>query len=197
MNEVLTKLGVSPAIQSLFNIRGDLRFDYGDGLEHYFEGGHLVPASQNLWKGGSELAMQVILAPSVMELICFMALNAHRFSDPQNLLLLATGNSCSPDKLHWIRSTYRQRKFILAYGKDPLGCLTDIKVAMGLRGRTVAITWSDQRFNFTTAKRNFYIDQELVSLREFERQAATGLRARALKPYRFNTWLEQLKNDER
>ena len=62
MNELLTKLGVSLQVQALFNIKGDLLFDYGDGVEHYFERGHRLPSTQHLWRAGSDLAMQVILS---------------------------------------------------------------------------------------------------------------------------------------
>jgi hypothetical protein len=35
MNDLLTKLGVFKQIQALFNICGELVFDYGDSYEHF------------------------------------------------------------------------------------------------------------------------------------------------------------------
>jgi hypothetical protein len=195
MNKLLTKLGVSAEIQALFNIQGELRFDYGDSFEHFYQGGHRIPTTQNLWRAGNELAAQVIISSSVMELIAFMSLNVQKFPDPENLFFIATGNNCHPAKLHWIRSAFKKRKFILVYGNDLLSRLTDIKVATGLRDKSTILSWSDPLVEFTTGNRNFRIEQNRVSLAAFERLAGIRTHIRTGKPFPHNTYLEQLIYD--
>jgi hypothetical protein len=192
MNEQLTMLGVSAEIQALFNIRGELRFDYGDSFEHFYEGCHRVPTTQNLWRGGNDLAAQLIIAPSVMESISFMALNAQKFPDRENLLFIAAGNNCSSAKLQWIRSCYKKRKFMLINGNDLLGRLSDIKIATGLRGKSPVLSWSEPFVRFQTGNRDFLMAQDLVSLAAFERKAGIRTQIRTAKPFPHNTYLEQL-----
>jgi hypothetical protein len=192
MNGLLTKLGISEEIQALFNIQGELRFDYGDSFEHFYDGGHRVPTTQNLWRAGNELAPLVIIAPSAMELISFMSLNVQKFPDRDNLLFIATGNNCNSAKLKWIRSSYTKRKFTLVYGNDLLGRLSDIKTATGLRGKSTILSWSEPFVLCTIGGRNFKLEQDVVSLAAFERQAGIRTLIRTAKPFPHNTYLEQL-----
>jgi hypothetical protein len=195
MNELLTKLGVSAEIQALFNVSDDLHFDYGDSCEHYFDRGHLVPASKNLWRAGNELAAQVIIGSSVMELIAFMKINNRRYSDPGNLCFIATGNNWHPAKCKWIRSSFKKRKFTLVFGNDLTGRLCDIKVAIALRSKSARMTWSEPYVHFTTGNRTFELEQDAVSLAAFERQAGIRTHIRTVKPFPYNTYLEQLTYD--
>ncbi|MDB5143357.1 MAG: hypothetical protein JWQ66_2070 [Mucilaginibacter sp.] len=192
MNEILTRLGVSAEIQALFNIQQELRFDYGDSFEHFYEGGHLVPTTQNLWRAGNELAALLIIAPSAMELISFMSLNVRKFPDRENLLFIAMGNNCNTAKLQWIRSRYKKRKFILVYGNDLVGRLSDIKIATGLRGKSTMLSWSESFVFCSIGNRNFKLEQDQISLAAFERQAGIRTLIRTAKPFPHNTYLEQL-----
>lgn len=195
MNELLTKLGVSEEFQALFNVPDDLRFDYGDSYEHYFDCGHLVPASKNLWRAGNELAAQVIIGSSVMELIAFMKINSRRFSDPEHLFFIAAGNNWHPAKSKWIRSSFKKRKFILVFGNDLIGRLTDIKVATSLRAKSVRLTWSHHCVSFSTERSTFELEHEAVSLAAFERHSGIRTHIRTVKPFPHNTFLDQLKYD--
>lgn len=195
MNKLLTKLGVSAEIQALFNVRGDLRFDFGDSYEHYSDYAHLVPNSGNLWRCGDELAGHVIIAFSVMELIAFISINNRKFPNPDNLFFIATGNNCHPHKFNWIRSSFKKRKFTLVFGNDLTGRLWDIKVATALRHKSARMTWSEPCVHFTTGNSTFGLEQDTVTLAAFERHAGIRTLIRTLKPFPYNTYLEQLQYD--
>jgi hypothetical protein len=195
MNTLLTKLGVSPEIQALFNIGEELLFDYGDGFEHFYATGHKIPITQNIWRAGNELATQVIISASVMELISFIALNGQKFHEPGNLFFIAMGNNYQLAKLKWIRDSLKKRKFILVHANDLLGRLMDIKAATGLKDKSTTLSWSDPFVQFVIAGRSFKIEQDLVSLAAFERQAGIRTHIRTSKPFPFNTYLEQLIYD--
>ena len=61
MHPYLTRLGVLPEVQALFEDsyhtagHGDLIFDYGDAVEHYGMAFHKIPVSNHCWLAGKAI----------------------------------------------------------------------------------------------------------------------------------------------
>jgi hypothetical protein len=195
MNPLLTTLGVSPEIQALFGVGEQLTFDYGDSAEHFSSGRQKLPNSRNIRCSGNDTAPQVVVTPGVMDAVAFMTLNIQKFIEPENLLFIAIGNRCNSDRLQWIGSSFKKRKIILVFPNDLTGRLTDIRIATDIRNKPVKFTWSDPFVRFETGTRSFRIDGDLVSLAAFERHAGIRTQMKTIKPFRYNSFLEQLIYD--
>jgi len=179
----------------LFRIHNDLKFDFGDGFEEFGIGLHRIPTTANLWCAGNELGSQVIVTPSVMEGVAFLAMNPQKFPNTNELFFIAIGNNYRETKMNRIRSACKKRKFTLVFGNDLVGRLTDIKVATALRGKSCTLAWSEPSVTIKTPQRSVRMKQEDVSLAAFERLAGIRTHIRTAKPAFYNTYLEQLKSD--
>ena len=192
MNPVLTALGVPEAVQAFFNVN-ELLYNYGGHFEHFGAGFHRVPTTPNIWLAGKDLPREVIITSTAMESIAYLSVNLHRYPDLDTLSFIALGNLPHYGQLQWIKAHYPKRKFTLVFGKDLLGRLADIRVAAGLKNRTVRLLRSDIQIQITCNNEVYGFDQENLSLSAFEK--ASGLRTgfRTAKPKDFDTYLEQLK----
>ncbi|CAM3797294.1 hypothetical protein MUGA111182_10330 [Mucilaginibacter galii] len=193
MNELLTRLGVPPALQAWFDCEKETVFDYGGAKEIFAAGFHKVPTTVNLWLGGNRSASEVVITHSVMEAIAFLTLHAGHYPRRDTLSFIATGNLPGMAQLQWIRQNFKKRKFTLVFGNDLLGALTDIKVAAGLKGQDtrLLLTGDDVRIQMKTQMRILSVPQ--VSLYAFEKAFGLRMGIRTRKPPVASTFLDQLK----
>jgi len=192
MNSVLTGLGVPQEVQAFFNIH-ELLFTYGEHFEHFDTGFHRVPTTQNIWLAGKDLSREVIITSTAMEAIAYLSVNLYRYPDLDALSFIAIGNLPHPGQLNWIKANYPKRKFTLVFGKDLLGKLADIRIAAGLKKKTIRLLRSDIQIQIMCDNKMYGFDQDNLSLSAFEK--ASGLRTgiRTCKPKEFDTYLDQLK----
>ena len=181
MNPLLTKLGVPKEVQTFFNI-DELLFAYGEHFEHFDAGFHRVPTTQNIWLAGKDLSREVIITSTAMEAIAYLSVNLHRYRDLDGLSFIAIGNLAHPGQLSWIKANYPKRKFTLVFGKDLLGKLADIRIAAGLKEKTIRLLHSGIRVQIMCDNKQYGFDQDNLSLNAFEK--ASGLRTgiRTCKP---------------
>ncbi|NHA03247.1 hypothetical protein G7092_05560 [Mucilaginibacter sp. HC2] len=197
MNALLTRLGVSPEIQAFFNIGGELLFHYGDTREHYGEGFHKIPTTENLWVAGNETANEVIVSYSAMEAMAFIAINRARYANLQQLAFVAIGNQLQQGQVDWLRQTFPKRRFTLLFGKDEIGHLTDIKVAAGIRNTTIHIYHTGQSRQVIIDHKGKLVISKYgeVSLNRYKQAFHIRDRIRTRKPIQSLTFLDQLKYD--
>ncbi|HTI58947.1 hypothetical protein [Mucilaginibacter sp.] len=195
MNRLLTRLGVSPEIQAFFKVSAKLYFSYGDQQEHYGEGLHTVPSTQNLWVAGSHHATHVIVTYSVIEAMAFITLNRHRFPRLEQLAFIAIGNRWYPEQGNWIRQNFKGRKFTLVFGKDLIGHITDIKVAAGIKNIAISVFHSENGIVICRGSQSHIFKQEQATLHAFQEAFGIRPRFRTGKPVQSLTFLEQLKYD--
>ena len=192
MNPILTGLGVPKEVQAYFNIH-ELLFTYGEHFEHFDTGFHRVPTTQNIWLAGKDLSREVIITSTAMEAIAYLSVNLHRYPDLDALTFIAIGNLPHQEQLKWITSHYPKRKYTLVFGKDLLGRLADIRVAAGLKNKTIRLLRSDSKIQISCNNQQYEFEPDNLSLSSFEK--ASGLRTgyRTAKPKDFDTYLNQLK----
>jgi hypothetical protein len=193
MNSILKRLGVPPDIQAFFNCP-ELIFNYGGDAEHFGLDFHRVPTTRHLYLAGAQVSRELILTSSVMEGIAFLTFNIHHYPTLENLSVIALGNLPHTTQLNYISAGWQKNKINLVFGNDLLGRLTDIKVATGIRNKTADLyTYGDQvaiEYNHI-----HYRFSDTLTLNKFEK--TTGFRSGFCtgKPKKFNTFLDQLKND--
>ncbi|QEM13755.1 MULTISPECIES: hypothetical protein [Mucilaginibacter] len=192
---MLTRLGVPPELQAFFNIDDDLDFDYCDAYEHCGEGFHKIPTTQNLWVAGNNTASTVIITYSVMEAIAFLTLHRHRYPRLEQLAVVAIGNRFYKEQANWIRENFRGRKFVLVFGKDLIGHLTDIKLTAGIKNLNIRIFHSENQILIYRGNLFRAFDQERISLHAFQEAFSIRPRFRTGKPVQSLTFLDQLKHD--
>jgi hypothetical protein len=195
MNRVLTGLGIPLEVQALFNIAGGLIFNYGDQVERYGAGFHIVPSTQNLWFAGTQNATHLIITYSVMEAMAFITFNRHRFPRLEQLAFIAIGNKLHAEQGDWIRQNFPGRKVILVFGKDLVGHITDIKLAAVIKNIPVRILYQGNEIHIYRNNSLKVFDQQQVSLHAFQEAFSIRPRFRTGKPVRSFTFLDQLKHD--
>lgn len=195
MNTHLTRLGVPPEIQAFFNIADELVFDYGDGYEHFGDGFHKIPTTQNLWLAGSTAASKVIITYSAMEAIAFITFNRHRYPRLEHLAFIAIGNWLHTEQSDWIRQNFPKRKFTLVFGKNLLGHITAIKLAAGIRNIPIQIFHSEYQVSIYTGKQEVVINDEQISLHTFQEKLGIRPRFRTGQPIHTLTFLDQLQTN--
>lgn len=195
MNTHLTELGVPPEIQAFFNTTDELLFNYGDAHEHYGDGFHKIPTTQNLWLAGSNTASNVIITYSAMEAIAFITLNRHRYPRLEQLAFIAIGNRLHTEQSDWIRANFPKRKFTLVLGKDLLGHLTAIKLASGIKNKTVRIVHAGHHVITHIGNELHVFNNEQISLHTFQEAFGIRPRFRTAMPVQSFTFLDQLKYD--
>jgi hypothetical protein len=197
MNALLTRLGVSPEIQSLFNIGGELLFHYGDTQEHYGKGFHKIPTTPNLWIAGNDTSNEIIVSYSAMEVIAFITINRSRYANLEQLAFIAIGNQLQQGQVDWIRQSFPKRRFTLLFGKDELGHLTDIKLAAGLQNTVIQIyhTSQSQQVIIDRKGKQIIFEYGKISLNRYKLAFHIRGRIRTRKPSQSLTFLDQLKHD--
>lgn len=195
MNVLLTRLGVPPEIQAFFDVADELFFDYGDAYEHYGDGFHKIPTTQNLWLAGSAAASNVIITYSAMEAIAFITLNRHRYPRLEQLAFIAIGNRLHTEQSNWIRQNFPKRKVTLVFGKDLVGYITDIKLSAAIKNIPIRIIYKDTEIHIYRDKCLHVFNQEQISLHLFQEAFGIRPRFRTGKPVQTLTFLDQLKYD--
>lgn len=197
MHTLLSELGVSPELRAFFDVQDDLCFSYGDEQEIYGPGYHHVPVSNDMWMSGSYPATELIISSSAMEAIAYMALNAWRHPAEGSLSFIAVGLRPQPKQLRWIRKYCLKRKITLVFPNDICGRLADIIIAAGIRNRPVTALWNKGSVQLRLNTLTVELPAQKVSLNAFEKVASlrTGIRTR--KPARFNTFLDQLRYENK
>lgn len=191
MNETLTELGVPQELQALFN-HSECLFDFGDGYEHFGEGFHRVPTSQNVWRASRECVSDVIITNSAMEAIAYITLNRHMHSSVENIAFIAIGNYPHTLQTDWIRTTFKKRKITLVFGNCILGILADIRVVAGLRLLPLKIRLAGHFIKLECKGTSCLIDQHSISLHAFEKAFSIRSGMKTCKPKNHLTYLDQL-----
>ena len=196
MPALLTQLGVPPELQAFFDLQ-DLYFTYGDEQEVYGPGFHHVPVTRDLWMAGSHPATELIITPSAMEAIAYTTLNAWRHPANSLVSFIAVGLRPQPEQLQWLARYCLKRKITLVFPNDLCGRLADIVIAAGIRNKPVRPVWNSPGVQLWLNNQVIQLPAEKLSLHTFEKAASlrTGIRTR--KPGRFNTFLDQLHNDNK
>jgi len=195
MNAFLTGLGVPRELQAFFN--SDLPPFSADYDENTYDNSFYTdPSGADLWLAGNETATEIVITTSALEAIAFMTLNAYRYPVPEALFFIALGNMPHARQLSWIKDNRQKRKINMVFGNDLSGILLDVRVAAGLTGRSVQLSWSGSMVLVTTGSRQFAASPENLTLNSFEKAAGIRSGIRTRKPRRFNTFLEQLKYDK-
>jgi hypothetical protein len=194
MRTRLEQFGIPEQIRAFFNIQVPV-FDYGDSFEHYGDGFHKIPATQNLWLDGNRTAREVIITFSAMEAVAFLTMNRQRYPNYEQLAFIAIGSRFSPRQADWIRSNYRKRKFTLVFGKELIGNMTDIKMAAGLKGIQLRLHHTGDKTIVQHIAGIKIFEDEQLSLHAWELAFGmrTGIRTR--KPLKDINFLEELKHD--
>lgn len=191
MNRLLTELGVPNDLQALFN-NSDCLFDFGDSHEHFGEGFHRIPTSQNVWRMSRDSATDVVITHSAMEAIAYITLNRYLHPSLDNIAFVALGNYPHAMQMNWIRETFKKRKITLVFGNCILGILADIRVVAGLRSLPLRMQIDGNCIRLQCKDRTHKIDQSALSLYLFEN--AFGIRSgiKTSKPKEHLTYLDQL-----
>lgn len=191
MNSLLTELGVPPELQALFN-NTDCLFDFGDSHEHFGQGFHRVPTSQNVWRASRDCVTEVIITHSAMEAVAYITLNSYSHSVIENIGFIAIGNYPHALQTGWIRDTFKKRKITLVFGNCLLGILADIRVVAGLRSLQLRMTLDGNCIKLESKGLTHSIEQGSLSLYLFEK--AFGIRSgiKTSKPKNHLTYLDQL-----
>ena len=195
MNDVLTRLGISPEIQAFFNTGSDLVFDYGDQYEQFAESYHIVPSTPNLWVAGTPNATHLIITHSAMEAIAFISLKRTHYPRLEQLAFVAIGNRLHVEQGEWIRRNFVGRKVTLVFGKDLLGNITDIKLSAVIKNISVRIIYTGSQVLVYRGSWLESFDQEKISLHAFQEAFGIRPRFRTAKPVQSLTFLDQLKYD--
>ncbi|MFD2146314.1 hypothetical protein [Mucilaginibacter antarcticus] len=195
MNALLTRLGIPLEIQAFFSVTADLTFNYGDQVERYDAGFHIVPSTQNLWVAGTPSATHLIITYSVLEAMAFITFNRHRFPRLEQLAFIAIGNKLHAEQGDWIRQSFPGRKVILVFGKDLVGNITDIKLAAAIKNIPIRILFRDDAIHIYSYNCLKVFDQDCVSLHAFQEAFTIRPRFRTGKPIHSLTFLDQLKHD--
>ena len=194
MNTLLNKLGIPPEIQAFFKTE-NLVFNYGNDVEYFGSGFHLVPTTSHLFIAGGEVTKELILTSSVMEAVAFLTLNAHHYTNLGDLSVIAMGNLPHRGQLARIGQGWQKRKITMVFGKDMLGRLTDIRVATGIRNKDVRFTLLKEMIDIEYNLVHYRLTSDTLSLHKFEKAAALRSGIRTSKPKQFDTYLNQLIYD--
>ena len=194
MNALLNKLGIPPEIQAFFKAES-LVFNYGNDVEYFGSGFHLVPTTSHLFIAGGEVTKELILTSSVMEAVAFLTLNAHHYTNLGDLSVIAMGNLPHRGQLARIGQGWQKRKITMVFGKDVLGRLTDIRVAAGIRNKEVRFTLRKEMIDIEYNLVHYRFTSDKLSLHMFEKAAALRSGIRTSKPKQFDTFLTQLIYD--
>ena len=195
-------LGISPSIQRFFlssiyfKDENSLIFKYGNDYEYYSPDAHLIPSTNQIWSAGhsnQHLIRQVFICQSAMEAISYLALNISQYRTTNHLLFLAVGNHPNNEQYLSILKNFKSKKISLIMGKELLGRISDLKIAVGLQQKKVEI----KVINSEVVEVNFHgrsikWSYDSLTLNSFEK--CTGFRSgiRTYKSKFSNSFLNEL-----
>lgn len=191
MNALLTGLGVPQEVQALFN-NSDCVFDFGDTSEHFGQGFHRVPTSQNVWTCVRDSVTDLVITHSAMESIAFITLNRQCFPILDNIAFVAIGNYPHNLQTGWIRHNFKNRKITLVFSNCILGKLADIKVAAGLRSLPLNLKLMPAGIQVQCKGQSQTFGQQSLSLHAFEKSFGLRFGFKTAKPKHHMTYLDQL-----
>lgn len=194
MNAYLNQLGVPPKIQAFFAAE-ELLFEYGNDSEYADPSCHRVPTTNRLWTAGSPLAREVIITYSVLEAIAFLTINQWAFQQLDGLYFMATGNRIGAGQMRWIRDNLKKRAITLVFGNDLIGRLTDVKVALAIRGKDVKLETRHGVIVARLRQKTAQFEEDRFGISAFEKEYGIRTRVRTCKPVNQLTFFDQLKHD--
>lgn len=164
------------------DVADELRFSYGDDLEHYGPGFHRVPITENVWTAGfPELASDIFICGSAMDALCFGRVSPH-------YAFVALGALPAKSQLE----NLPQRRFHLLFPKDDLGIVCDLKVAAWLRKAPLEVTLKKNGFKVFFRNQIFLLEKP--SLSALEKASGYRFGIRTHKPKNANTWTLSLNH---
>jgi hypothetical protein len=193
MHPFLTRLGIAPAVQDLFepyyksDETGNLVFSYGEEAEHFGFAFHRVPASGCWLAGNTNLSMisHIFICESAMEAISYFSLNEHAYRWPEQCLFIAG---------HPVLKL-QQKSISLIFNHDILGSIRELKVAAAIRGLPLSAVLSGELVHIRFRHDNYDIPQQQFSLSALEKLSGYRFGVRVCKSKSEDCWLEQLKSD--
>ena len=202
MHPFLTKLGIRPEVQEFFSPyysgdrSGNLVFPYGRYSETYGLAFHHVPATENYWLAGSDLALagEIFICGSAMEAVAWLHIHYRAYNQTDNLLFLSTGTRPCGEHFFRLKQGIKGKRIALLYGNDLLGRVCDLKTAAALRNQPAAVSLDNENVTVTFRSKIYSCSRQCFSLNAFEKQSAYRFHVRTLKPKTANTWLDLLRS---
>ena len=202
MHPFLSRLGVEQQVQEFFepfyrvDDLGNLRFDYGDGAEHFGFAFHKVPLSQNFWMAGNPnfpQVRQVVICASAMEAVSWLnnKQSAFRFFD--GLLLLSAGAAVRDVHGHWLRKHLPNKEFRLVFGRDLLGRMADLKLSAAIRGWPLELYQDGENVMVCFRSGVYSFSPDRFSLNAFEKAAKIRFGIPCDKPKGYDNYFDLLK----
>lgn len=202
MHPFLTRLGIRAEVQEFFqpfyqsDTEGNLRFDYGNDSEVFGMAFHRVPETGMLWIAGSQNFSQIrraFICASAMEAIAYLSVKFAAYSRLDQILFISAGVRPDREQLDWICRNFSRKPFTLVFGKDILGRVSDLKIAMGLCKIPVAVFISTDGVLTHFRSQILSFTEEEFSLNAFEKKSRLRLRIATEKPKAFDSYFDQLK----
>lgn len=191
MYNSLSFLGIPLSLQVLVSKnlveypKEELVFSFGDFLETYAFGHHHMAVSIKLYIASIlpvELINLVIVSYSVMECLCYLGLNHHRYPNYERIAIVATGLRPTYLNSKLIGEKFRNARFILLFGNDILDHFAEILVAAGIKGFPAAFELYKNDFvRVRIESKTYIIPLTGLTLREFERVSQLRIQFRTAK----------------
>lgn len=201
MHPYLTKLGIQAEEQAFFHEAstvdevGNLVFSYGDRIETYGLAFHRVPVTEKIWTAGNHdhhMVRQVFICYSAIDAIAFLSFNRKKLVDLDHLFFVATGLRPCRAQVDWVATNFPNRNIGLLFSNDLPGRITDLRVAAGINGLSLAVTVADGLVNIRFRYRDYPFTTETFSLNQFEKQSGQRFRCRTFKPRQADSWANEL-----
>jgi hypothetical protein len=201
MQPLLARLGIRREVQEFFSpyysddSSGNLVFPYGRRSETYGMAFHHVPATENYWLAGSDLAFarEIFICGSAMEAIAWLHIHYRAYTQTDNLLFLSTGTRPCSEHFRWLKQGIKGKRICLLLGNDLLGRVCDLRTAAALRNQPAAVSLDNKNVFVTFRSKTYSCSRELFSLNAFEKQSAYRFHVRTLKPKTANSWLDLVR----
>jgi hypothetical protein len=202
MHPFLTRLGIRNEVQEFFapyyssDGTGNLLFPYGRYSEIYGMAFHHIPATENYWLAGSNLAFarEIIICGSAMEAVAWLHIHYRDYNQIDSLLFLSTGTRPCGEHFYRLKGKMNGKRISLLFGNDLLGRVCDLKTAAALRNQPAAVSLDNKNIFVTFRSKTFPCSRELFSLNAFEKQSAYRFHIRTLKPQTANSWLDLVRS---
>ncbi|MBE9583385.1 hypothetical protein IM792_02905 [Mucilaginibacter sp. JRF] len=192
MDGFLDRLGISSEILAFFQ-SPDLSFHYGEDEEIFRPGFHYVPTTRNLWVSGNPYAPEVVITNSAMEAVSWLVCNRTRFKNPFAFTFVSVGNLPCDLQMKCLVRDFRGRKFSLVFGNCLLGRITDISVALQLRGTNVELRRRNKITAVSAKGSTWFLHDYDCSLNHLEKISGIRTGVRTRKPNNDVTFFDKLK----
>jgi len=202
MSDQVLRLCIRPEVVLFFedtysvDQRRNLVFSYGTDQECFGEDFHLIPVTKSIWRAGQEnpaLIRNVFVCQSALDAICFLHLNFTVFPEPDHLLFIAVGLIPQDSHFKVLRGLSKGKQFCLVMGSGIFGHLADLKMAIGIKGRTCNIRYIEpETIRVSYRDKVYEFSETKISLNAFE--IASGLRSgiRTYKPKLYESYTAQI-----